>query len=92
MIKAIEYKRPSWAFYMFMGNIQGLFNGNRITENRLLQYLKLFPDEFIQSEREILQHIFNSFDERGYLISFKEVPELIKVGKGVFDDFISADL
>ena len=89
IIKAKEYKRPSWALYMFVGNVQGLFNGNRITEKRLLQYLELLPEEFIQAEKERLQHTFNSFDERGYLLSFKNVPKLIKVGKGLFDGFIS---
>lgn len=91
IIKAIEYERPDWAFYMFLGNLQGLINGNRITEERMIQYLELFPEKFIQTEKDRLQYIFNFFDERGFLLSFNDVPKLIKVGNGIFDDLISSD-
>ena len=91
IIKAIEYKRPSWVFYMFLGNLQGLINGNRITEERMIQYLQLFPKEIIQAEKVRLQYIFNFFDERGFLLSFSDVPELIKVGNGIFDELISSN-
>ena len=89
--KAIEYKRPVWAFYMFLGNLQGLINGNRITEERMIQYLQLFPKEIIQAEKVRLQYIFNFFDERGFLLSLSDVPELIKVGNGIFDELISSN-
>lgn len=87
--KAIEYKRPDWAFYMFAGNIQGLFNGNRISEDRLMQYLSLFPEEFISTHKERLQYAFNYFDERGYLLALEKAPKLIKIGKGLYDEILA---
>ncbi|HRK82311.1 MAG TPA: hypothetical protein PLZ12_12785 [Saprospiraceae bacterium] len=87
--KAIEYKRPDWALYMFAGNVQGLFNGNRISEDRLLQYLRLFPEEFISIHKERLQYAFNYFDERGYLLALDKAPKLIKIGKGLYDEILA---
>lgn len=92
IIKAMEYKRPDWAFYMFAGNIQGLFNGNRILEKRLLQYFRLFPEEFIIAHKQRLQYAFNYFDERGYLLVLDKAPELIKIGRGLYDDILATDV
>lgn len=63
--KAIEYNRPDWAFFMFIGNVQGVFNGSRISSNRLIKYFELMPKQFIDNYRTDIVYIFNFFDEQG---------------------------
>lgn len=82
--KATEHERDDWAFFMFFGNIQGLFNGDRITEERLLNYIDKFPELFIQNQRKQLEYNFNFFDERGYYIEIEESTKLNKKASGIY--------
>lgn len=89
--KAAEQTRADWAFFMFLGNIQGLFNGNRITKERFLQYLSFFPEKFIKKNKENIQCVFNFFDERGYLLAINKAITLSKVGPGLYPEIENND-
>lgn len=84
--KAIEYKRPNWAFYMFLGNIQGLFNGDRISQERFKKYLDLFPNRFLQENIDEIEFIFNYFDERGCTLSLKGEVKLLFKGNRLYKE------
>ena len=86
IIKGTEYKRPDWAFYMFIGNLQGVFNGNRMTQDKLIQYLNLFPKAFFDQHGDRVSYIFNYFDERGFILSLNNEIKLTKYGHGIFDE------
>ena len=86
IIKATEYNRDDWGYFMFLGNIQGLLNGDKITENKFIAYLNLFPQPFMQKYKEQLQFNLNFFDERGYVFNIENKIELKRIAQGLYQE------
>lgn len=90
--KAIEYNRPDWAFFLFLGYLQGTFNGDRILASRYVEYLNLFPGQFMTKYQANIIVLFDFFDERGFKLSIDlgkpgtENFTLKKVSKGLYFD------
>jgi len=85
--KAKQFNRPSWAYFMFLGNLQGVLNGNRMNVERMQRYLKLFEVDFLEAHEDKLKFVFNFFDERGLQLTSKVGGGFVlkRVGKPLFD-------
>ncbi|MEM9546232.1 MAG: hypothetical protein AAGA77_09665 [Bacteroidota bacterium] len=86
IIKAKEFKREDWAFFMFLGNIQGILNGRRITLERFNQYLDLFPTVFLEKNKSRLQYNLNFFDELGYFFKIGDALEVVQSSNPVYPE------
>lgn len=63
--RAVEFKRPDWGFFYWVGYIKSMLNSGEEDNDELLRCLQFIPVSFFEKHGKRIEELCNYFDEKG---------------------------
>lgn len=63
--RAVEFSRPDWAFYYWIGELKGKLNAGEVESAEFLRCLQFIPVTFFGKHGKRIVELCNYFDEKG---------------------------